>query len=420
MLSLSDAPPCRSCCADVGLGSASRESSSSVSPTSSTFIPTHLTADCRALCPRSLHFSLVSLSCMSLLLQRLGVRLPLIQAPMAGVSTPALAAAVSNAGALGSIGIGAASLSDARLMVRQTRALTGHAFAVNVFCHETPMPDPAAEAAWLNHLRDEFLRFDAEPPTELRTIYKSFRDDHETATMLMEEQVPAISFHFGLPVQPIIDKLKRAGPLLFATVTNVQEARTAVSAGIDVLVAQGFEAGGHRGVFNPNEKDPKLGTAALLRCLQNNEIWLPIVAAGGIMDGKQVAAALEQGAIAAQLGTAFVPCPESAADDAYRAALANGSETAMVTAVSGRPARTLINRWTERVIPRLRGGRLHPPGYPIAYDAGKALHAAAKAHGEGGYGAQWAGEGAAAARAMPAADLVALLARELAEARTAL
>lgn len=352
---------------------------------------------------------------MSILLQRLGVQLPLVQAPMAGVSTPALAAAVSNAGALGSIGIGACSLSDARLMVQQTRTLTDR-FAVNVFCHKSPRVDAAAEAAWLDHLRVEFRRFDAVPPTELRTIYRSFRDDRAMATMLIEESVPAVSFHFGLPVQSIVDDLKRAGALLLATVTNVDEARAAEAAGIEVLVAQGYEAGGHRGVFAPDQKDSQLGTAALLKSLLKSGIRLPLIAAGGIMDGKQVAAALASGAIAAQLGTAFVPCPESAADDAYRAALAEGSKTAMVSAISGRPARTLVNRWTERVIPRLVDGRPSPPDYPIAYDAGKALHAAAKVHGEGGYGAQWAGEGVAAARAMPAADLIALLTEELAEA----
>lgn len=351
---------------------------------------------------------------MATFLQRLGVRLPLIQAPMAGVSTPALAAAVSNAGGLGSIGIGASSLADARQMVRETRALTERPFLVNVFCHRPPLADPTAEAHWLALLRSFFGRYDAESPAALRTIYTSFADDAAVASMLVEEGVPAVSFHFGLPRQAIIDDLKRAGTLLLATATSVDEARAIEAAGIDVLVAQGFEAGGHRGVFDPDAPDDQLRMTALLRLLVEHT-RLPVVAAGGVMDGSGIADVLAQGAVAAQLGTAFVACPESAADDAYRAGLTTGFGTRMVDLISGRPARTLVNRWTA--LADALGDGARPPAYPIAYDAGKALHAAAKAKGEFGWGAQWAGEGAPKARAMPAADLVAVLAKELEEAQ---
>jgi NAD(P)-dependent dehydrogenase (short-subunit alcohol dehydrogenase family) len=177
------------------------------------------------------------------------------------------------------------------------------------------------------------------------------------------------------------------------------------------VVAQGWEAGGHRGVFDPDAPDERLGTLALTRLLVH-EIDLPVIAAGGIMDGAGIAAALKLGASAAQLGTAFIACDESLADQGYRAALASDAahHTVMTRAISGRPARGLANRFTvlgERIAPR------DIPAYPIAYELGKALHAAGTARGEFGFGAQWAGQGAPLARAMPAARLVELLADEL-------
>ncbi|MGO4674977.1 NAD(P)H-dependent flavin oxidoreductase [Bosea sp. 2YAB26] len=345
------------------------------------------------------------------MLSKLGVEVPIVQAPMAGVSTPALAAAVSNVGGLGSIGVGATDAAGARAMIADLRARTERAFNVNVFVHGPAKPDPEREAAWLHWLSPLFSEFGAAPPAALRTIYKSFADDADMLSMLVEARPPVVSFHFGLPSPQAIQRLKGAGTTLFATATNLEEARQIETAGIDAIVAQGIEAGGHRGVFDPAAPDEALGTVALTRLLVANST-LPVIAAGGIMDGAGIAAALDLGAVAAQLGTAFIACPESAADDAYRAALAGPGayHTRLTALISGRPARCLANRFTdlhESVAARL------PPDYPIAYDAGKALHAAAKAKGEHGFGAQWAGQGAPLARAMPAAELVATLLREL-------
>jgi nitronate monooxygenase len=200
--------------------------------------------------------------------------------------------------------------------------------------------------------------------------------------------------------------------VLLGSATSVAEARTLVAAGVDAIVAQGYEAGGHRGVFDPHAADDCLGTVALTRLLVD-KIDRPVVAAGGLMDGGGVAAALRLGASAAQLGTAFVACDESQADAGYRAALQSDAahHTVMTRAISGRPARSLANRFTalgRRVDSR------EVPDYPIAYDAGKALHAAGKAKGEFGFGAQWAGQGAPLSRPMPAGELVALLRREIA------
>ena len=343
------------------------------------------------------------------LLQRLGVTVPIVQAPMAGVSTPALAAAVSNAGGLGSLGLGASTVSAAHEMIGQLRMRTSGAFNVNLFVHAAPTPDPMREAAWTQALVPLFREFGAEPPAELRTIYQSFADDDAMLAMLLEAAPPVISFHFGLPSGDRLARLREVGCVLVASVTSPAEAAIASAAGVDALVAQGYEAGGHRGVFDPGAPDDQLGTMVLSRLLVARS-GLPVIAAGGIMDGRGVRAALDLGAAAAQLGTAFIACPESAADEAYRKALTGpgGEHTIMTRAISGRPARCLRNRFTEWG----QGVDLSSPDYPIAYDAGKGLNTAARAAGESGFGAQWAGQGAPLSRALPAAHLLAVLREE--------
>jgi nitronate monooxygenase len=345
------------------------------------------------------------------LLKTLGIDLPIIQAPMAGVSSPALAAAVSDAGALGSIGVGATDSEGAHRMIAAVRERSRRSLNVNVFCHQPATADDALEAAWLERLRPHFERFGARTPANLKEIYRSFVEDDAMLAALLANKPQVVSFHFGLPSAERIRALREAGIVLLASVTNVAEGRAAVKAGVHAVVAQGFEAGGHRGVFDPDALDDCLGTMALTRLL-SRQLDVPVIAAGGIMDGAGIAASLRLGASAAQLGTAFIACPESDADAGYREALASdaASHTTMTRAISGRPARCLQNRFTE-----LGAGisASQIPSYPIAYDAGKALNAAAKAAREAGYGAQWAGQGAPLARELPAAELVAVLAAEL-------
>jgi nitronate monooxygenase len=343
------------------------------------------------------------------LIERIGVSLPIIQAPMAGTSTPALAAAVSDTGALGSIAVGAVDAAAAGAMIDEVRARTDRPFNVNVFVHRPPTADVARESAWTEAMAPLFAAFGAEPPRALRPIYRSFVEDRDMLALLIERAPPVVSFHFGLPDPDAVAALKTAGSVLLATATSLAEAAAIEAAGVDAIVAQGWEAGGHRGVFDPEAPDGRLGTFALTRLLVTHT-GLPVIAAGGIMDGAGIRAALDLGAAGAQLGTAFVACPESSADDAYRAALAGDAarRTVMTSVISGRPARCLANRftaWGESI-------GAATPGYPMTYDAGKALNAAARARGEGGYGAQWAGQGAPLSRPMPAAQLVAVLARE--------
>ncbi|WP_244818008.1 nitronate monooxygenase family protein [Caballeronia sp. Lep1P3] len=347
----------------------------------------------------------------------LGITKPIIQAPMAGVSTPALAAAVSNAGGLGSLGVGAMNADGARKVIRETRALTDKPFNVNVFCHRPAQANEAIEKAWIDWLAPVFAQYGAKPPQKLSEIYTSFIVDDAMLDMFLEERPPIVSFHFGLPSDDTLEALRRAGITLIASATNLREAQQLADAGIDAIVAQGIEAGGHRGVFDTDAhddaNDDALGTFALTRLIASR-FDVPVIAAGGIMDGAGIAAALALGAQAAQLGTAFVPCTETSIDEGYRRAILSDAaqRTILTAAISGRPARSIVNRFTEL------GARADAPrnaAYPMTYDAGKALHAAAKAQGEFGYGAQWAGQAAALARELPAAELVARLVTELRE-----
>jgi nitronate monooxygenase len=347
------------------------------------------------------------------LLKSLGLAHPIIQAPMAGISTPLLAAEVSNAGALGSISVGAASLGDAADLIAATREQTPRALNVNVFCHAKAQPDVARERAHIARLEPELARFGAVPPHALQEIYPSFLGNDALLELLVEKRPEVVSFHFGVPGAAIIQRLRSAGSVLLASATSLAEAREAAAAGVHAIVAQGYEAGGHRGVFDPHAPDDCVGTLALTRILAR-ELSIPVIAAGGIMDGAGIAAALALGAIAAQLGTAFVACPESSADAGFRAALRSDAahHTVMTRAISGRLARCLPNLFTRL------GETIAPselPDYPIAYDLAKALNAAAKAQGEFGFGAHWAGQGAPLSRPLPAAELVATLARELSE-----
>lgn len=341
-------------------------------------------------------------------LARLPVAYPIIQAPMAGVATPRLAAAVSNAGALGSLGIGASGAAQARAMIEQTRALTGKPIHVNVFCHAPARRDAAIEAAWLAHLAPLFADAGALPPASLEEIYRSFNDEEETFRMLLALRPHVVSFHFGLPSGERLAALRAAGICTMATATSLEEALRIEEAGIDAVVAQGIEAGGHRGMFDPQAPDQRLSMAVLVRLLVRRTS-LPVVAAGGIMDGAGIRAALDLGAACAQLGTAFIRCPESGASDAYRANLAGarGGATTLTAAVSGRPARAIVNRLTAH------GASGVPADYPLAYDAAKQLHAAAARTGNHEYAAHWAGQGAPLSRALPAAELVETLVREL-------
>lgn len=350
----------------------------------------------------------------SRLLDLLGMRVPIIQAPMAGISPPSMAAAVADSGGLGSLGFGAMDAAEARKAILQFRGLSAGPLNANLFVHRPARADRRKESAWLECLRPQFERWDASPPQELREPYRSFLVDEDMLAMLVEEKPKVVSFHFGLPHGYQIETLHGAGIVLLATATNPEEAAAIEAAGIDAIVAQGYEAGGHRGIFDLDIEDSRLGTLALTRSLVRTAS-VPVIAAGGIMDGAGIAAALVLGAGAVQLGTAFVATDESLADEGYRERLFGDSAhyTTVTRVISGRPARSLASAFTEW------GAEIPDdsiPDYPIAYDGGKALNKAGKAAGQTGYGAHWAGQGAPLARALSTRALMRTLQEELIEA----
>jgi nitronate monooxygenase len=336
---------------------------------------------------------------------------PIIQAPMAGVSTPKLAAAVSNAGGLGSISIGASSIAQAKQMIEETQSQTKNPYNVNVFCHQPARRDPVTESAWLHHLTPLFRSIGVEPPISLNEIYQSFLEGEDIFQLLLTIRPPIISFHFGLPSIDRLIAFREAGIKMMATATNLIEAKLIEEAGIDAIVVQGIEAGGHRGVFDSEQPDTGYSTSVLVR-LMVEQVNIPVIAAGGIMDGHGIKAALELGASGVQLGTAFILCPESAANNAYRTALKSEKayDTIITSAISGRPARGLPNRLTEHVSDIVN---LKPAAYPLTYDATKILDIAATACGKDDFAVRWAGQGAPLAREMPAGELIKELVKEM-------
>ncbi len=350
-----------------------------------------------------------------MLLQLLGIDHPLVQAPMAGISTPEMAAAVANAGGLGSLGVGATGAAGARKMIAAFRERSARSLNVNVFCHAPAKADEGRQGRWIERLRPEFSQLGAAPPARLAEIYRSFLVDDAMLAALVAERPKVVSFHFGIPSADRVRALRDAGIVVVGSATSLAEARQLVEGGVQAIVAQGYEAGGHRGMFDPDAADDRLGILALTRVLAR-ELSVPVIAAGGIMDGAGISAVLRLGAAAAQLGTAFVLCPESAADAGYRQAMTSDAahHTVMTRAISGRPARCLANRFTGWAVANAVTDA-EVPDYPIAYDLGKALHAAGKAAAakDFGFGAQWAGQGAPLARSLPAAELVAKLVAEM-------
>ncbi|RSO39339.1 NAD(P)H-dependent flavin oxidoreductase [Acinetobacter lactucae] len=344
------------------------------------------------------------------LLQQLEIKHPIFLAPMAGVSTPELAAEVSNQGGLGSLGLGANTAQSAREQILKTQTLTEKSFQVNFFCHHPEQLNSQTSTQWIEYLRPQFEKFGEQPPQNLNCIYPSFLDNNDFLNVVLETKPKAVSFHFGIPHPHQIQALKDAGIITMVSATNLVEAQAIEAAGIDIIIAQGIEAGGHRGIFNKTF-DAAIKTSDLVHLIVQH-CKRPVVAAGGIMNGAQARHMLSLGATAVQLGTAFVQCPSSNASAEYRKALFNESVTQISTSLSGRPARGLLNHWHTQIdLP----DRPPQPEYPYTYDLAKQLNAIASKNKDYGFGAFWAGSNVSQIRELDAADLVNQLVVEMLE-----
>ena len=335
---------------------------------------------------------------------------------MAGVSTPELAAAVSNAGCLGALGLGASSWESAAKQVSAFRALSEGPLHLNFFCHSEPERNSTIETAWISRFSSEFAELKATPPKSLKNPYTSATDDPQLIDFAIEYRPELISFHFGLPNKEILNALTNLDISIITSVTNLDDAAIALDTGVDGLIAQGIEAGGHRGTFDADSdydfSGNALTTLELVERLRGLTS-LPIVAAGGIMTGADAAHALNAGANAVQLGSAFLLCPESGANADYRNQIraARGSSTVVTRAISGRAARGIGNNMTALGD---KANKQSVPPYPVTYDLSKQLNALALEQQGSGYGAYWAGTGIGQARELSASDLIDRLVGELA------
>ncbi len=321
-------------------------------------------------------------------------KVPLIQAPMAGAQGSELTIAVCIAGGLGSLP--AAMLMPDRLseQIASVRRATNAPFNVNFFCHAEPAPNPDADARWRNRLAPYYAEAGIDPSGVAAAPARA--PFGAAMCAVVEEMRPAVvSFHFGLPSAELLSRVKGAGALVLASATTVAEARWLEQNGVDAVIAQGREAGGHRGMFLSDDIDAQPGLISLLPQVRD-AVRVPVVAAGGVSDGRGIAAAFALGADAVQIGTAYLRTPEATISSLHRAALANARDdaTRLTNVFTGRPARGLINRFVAEVGPMCEDA----PQFPLAAGAAAPLRAAAEKSGSGDFSPLWAGEAAALAR----------------------
>ncbi len=321
-------------------------------------------------------------------------KIPLIQAPMAGAQGPELTIAVCKAGGLGSLPAAMLTPDRLREQIAAIRQATDAPFNVNFFTHGEPKSDPEIEARWRKRLAPYYAEAGIDPSAiPAAPVRAPFG---EAMCAVIEETRPSVvSFHFGLPPASLLARVKAGGALVLASATTVAEARWLEQHGAGAVIAQGREAGGHRGMFLSDNIDAQPGLMSLLPQVRD-AVRLPVVAAGGIGDGRGVAAAFALGADGVQIGTAYLRTPESTISPLHRAALANARDdaTRLTNVFTGRPARGLVNRFVAEVGPMCEGA----PQFPLAAAAAAPLRAACEKRGSGDFSPLWAGESAALAR----------------------
>ena len=334
----------------------------------------------------------------------LGTQLPLVQAPMAGVQGSALAVAVSNAGGLGSLPAAMLGLKALQAELTQIQAQTTQPYNVNFFCH-TP-PPPAIDAPWRAALAPYYQEMGLDlasiVPGPGRAPFSA-----EAAHLLRAFKPPVVSFHFGLPSPALLEVVRSWGAKVLSSATTVEEALWLQAQGVDAIIAQGLEAGGHRGHFLSDDLTRQMGTFALLPQMVR-AVDIPVIAAGGIADAQGVAAAMALGAAGVQIGTAYLLCPEATTSAIHRAALQNEAarHTALTNLFTGRPARGILNRVMREQGPISAAA----PAFPMATAAIAPLRAAAERQGSGDFSPLWSGQNTAGCQALPAAELTRRLA----------
>jgi nitronate monooxygenase len=334
------------------------------------------------------------------------IGLPVIQAPMAGVQGHALVAAVSNAGGLGSLPCATLSLEVLRRELEQIRAGTDRPYNVNFFAHVPPAPDAAREAGWRDALAPYYREFgidaDAIPAGPARAPFSA-----EAAELLSEFRPPVVSFHFGLPSADLLARVRSWGAKVLSSATTVAEARWLEAQGVDAIIAQGLEAGGHRGFFLSRDLSMQLGIFALLPQIVR-AVKVPVIAAGGIADAQGVAAAKLLGAAGVQIGTAYMLTPEATTSKLHRAALKSDAieHTALTNLFTGGPARGIVNR-AMRELGALSAAA---PAFPLATAAIAPLRSKAEAQGSGDFSPLWSGQNARGCKEIPAGELTRQLA----------
>lgn len=338
-----------------------------------------------------------------------GIELPIIQAPMAGVQGSALAISVSNAGGLGSLPCALLSPASMCEELARIKSQTTRPYNVNFFCHTPPPPNPEREAKWRTALAPYYREFgldlNATPTGPARAPFNP-----EAAEILAEFKPAVVSFHFGLPSPDLLARIRSWGAKILSSATTIEEARWLESHGADAIIAQGLEAGGHRGIFLSEDLTKQVGTLALLpQILQS--VKLPVIAAGGIVNAKTAAAAMSLGAVGVQIGTAYLLCPESSTSEVHRAALKSETahHTALTNVFSGGPARSIMNRIMRELGPI---STIAPP-FPLASAAIAPLRAKAESIGSDDFSPLWAGQNVSGCKEIPAAALTRELAARL-------
>ena len=336
-----------------------------------------------------------------------GTEHPIVLAPMAGAMDFELVAAVSEAGGLGSLPCAMLTPDSLRDQFAKIRARTDRPVNVNFFCHTPPVPNNAREARWRDKLKPYYQELGIDPALAVPSSNRAPFD--ATFCAVIEEIRPqVVSFHFGLPEASLLRRVKAAGCVVISSATIAAEAVWLEQHGVDAVIAQGYEAGGHRGMFLTEDIAAQVGTFALVPQIVD-AVAVPVIAAGGIADARGIAAAFALGAAGVQIGSAYMHCPEARISAMHRAALKSGGDagTALTNLMTGRPARGIFNR-----IMRDMGPMGEAPEFPLAAGALAPLRAKAEAAGSGEFSPMWSGQAAALGRAMPARELTQALAAE--------